>query len=127
MYGSSTELIENTDFIVDKESGSLQRITGTSKLSWHVGDLEPIKVVYTAGYAQKDVPDDIKKVCRELTAMKYREIDERTQNHDSTNDAFGAVRRFGPPMMTRGMKARIWSERTVTFPGSATWTRSEAA
>ena len=125
-YDSTTLIVEDTDFIVYTDDGRLVRMSSSARKAWFTRGLEAIQVVYTGGYATvHNVPRDIKKVCAELVAMQYREIVERAQNQQSVSDDFGTVRRFGPPMLTTGMRARLWKHRNVDF-GSATWTRSTA-
>ena len=127
VYDSTTKLTEDTDFLVHKDEGVLVRLRGTLRASWEAGNVEPIRVEYTAGYPhQDDVPADIKKVCREYVAMVVREISHKLQNQESVTDSFSTRRRFGPVQLTPGMKARITRYRNISF-GGHTWTRSEVA
>ena len=122
-YDSTTVILEDTDFLVYTADGRLVRMSSSARKAWFGGGFESIRVVYTGGYATiHDVPRDIKKVCGELVAMQYREITERAQNQESVSDDFGTVRRFGPPMLTSKMTARLWKHRNVDF-GSHTWKR----
>lgn len=125
-YDSTTLKTEDTHFLVYTAEGMLVRMSGSSKSTWLAGGLESIKVVYTGGAATvAGVDAEIKKVCRELVASQYREITERAQNQDSVSDDFGTVRRFGPPMLTKGQKGRLYVFRNDI--GAHTWTRSTAA
>lgn len=125
-YGATTLLTEGTDYIVDAAPGRLIRVSGASKTSWSTG-FEAIKVVYSGGYAtQAAVPADLKKISREHVVMMLREIENRDQNLESVQDAFGNFRRFGPVMLTSGMKSRLRRHRSISL-GGQTWTRWEVA
>jgi hypothetical protein len=117
-YDSTTLITENTGFLVYLEDGRLVRMSAAARTAWIAGGLKSIQVIYSAGVATiHDVPADIKSVCRELVASRYREIVERSQNQESTSDDFGTVRRR-PPMMTGGQVKRLAPHRNAL---SNTW------
>jgi hypothetical protein len=60
-----TSLLATTAYEVKNETGQIFRISGTSRSNWAV---QPVTVVYTAGYAT--IPADVSQAC--LALMKQR-------------------------------------------------------
>lgn len=127
-YGSSTALVEGTDFIVEKESGRLTRVSSGYRTAWYSG-WEDVQIQYTGGYADvAGVPTNIKKVCREYTALLYREMERREHGRVTINDAAGTVTRFGPMILTGPMKERLQrAHMKLSDEFSHTWTRWSVA
>lgn len=73
--GSEQTLAENTDYEV-KTSGDSGRIVVVPSGSWpsvQSDKVEPIEVIYTAGYGANatDVPDDLREACVKMAVMMY--------------------------------------------------------
>jgi len=90
-YGATALLVEGTDYIVSKPGGKLIRIAGATsgKCSWALG-FRAIKVLFKAGWAIADVPMRFKDACLHLTAILWREREQKTygvsgQTADGTN------------------------------------------
>lgn len=64
---ASADLVDTDDYFVDTENGIIhfdsERSSGNKN----------IKVTYTGGYADADVPDDLKQAAIEAVAKKYQE------------------------------------------------------
>lgn len=116
-----TVLVEDIDYIQDNALGSLIRVTDGVPTTWATG-LGAVRIQWQVGYASADaVPDIIRDVTLELIAMKYREVVDRNPNVQTQNDALGSFTRFGPPILTSGMKEQLNSERNVVIPGPIRW------
>lgn len=127
-YGDSEEITEDTDFIVVSEEGKLVRTASATlgTTTWLTG-FEAVKVVYTAGYADTaTVPSTIKDVCMRHVAEVYREVVRKQGSYESVSGDMGSFRRYGPALLTSGMKRDLDPYRERSF-GGKTWTRYSVA
>lgn len=126
-YGADYLLTENTDFVVVTDEGKLIKTSSatTGVTNWYTG-FEAIKVIYTAGYANTAAIDgDIKDVCKRHVREIWSEITRKLGGISNSSDAMGAVTRFGPAMLTSGMRKDLAPHRHLEF--GRTWTRISTA
>lgn len=126
-YGASYLLTEGTDFIAVKNEGKLIRTSSaTSGVRGWLAAFEGTKVVYTAGYASTPlIPQTIKDVCKRLVREVYQEVTKNLAGLTGTTDAMGTISRYGPAMLTSGMKHDLAKYRKLEF--SNTVVRSSVA
>lgn len=126
-YGASYLLTEGTDFIAVTNEGKLIRTSSaTAGVRGWLMAFEGLKVVYTAGYASTAViPQTIKDVCKRLVREVYQEVTKNLAGLTGTTDAMGTISRYGPAMLTTGMKHDLAKYRKLEF--SHTWTRVSVA
>lgn len=100
---SHARLILDTDYIVDKAAGRLKRVTGSVPLDFLSG-VRVLRHVYTAGFLddgrKNNVPGDLKRVCAQLCAFFWREIERKNQGVSDRIDMSAAVTRFANHMLT---------------------------
>lgn len=120
VYGSGDLLTVNTDYIVVNPIGKLQRIISSTggEQSWLNG-FRAIKVVYQAGYADRDaVPEAIKDVALRHAVSVAKPIIRKNQGLAEVTDAMGRLVVAGPPILTSGMKADLAHYRRYTGMGT---------
>ena len=122
---TNTALVEGTDYIVDKQTGKLTRISGNSESSWLTG-FEAVRVVWTGGYTQATVPGDLKRIAKEFFALKTRDIVGQRQGLSSVGDGLGTRTTYGPAELTSHMLGRLRRHRNYD-PGGITRTRWSVA
>jgi hypothetical protein len=118
-YNADDLLTVNTDYIVVGPPGKLQRIISSTggEQSWLLG-FRAIKVIYQAGYADRDaVPEAIKDVALRHAVSVAKDITRKNQDLSEVTDAMGRFVRFGPTMLTSGMKADLAHYRRYTGMG----------
>lgn len=118
-YNAADLLTVNTDYILVSPLGKLQRIISSTggEQSWLNG-FRAIKVVYQAGYADRDaVPEAIKDVALRHAVEVAKDIIRKNQGLSEVADQTGRFVRFGPTILTSGMKADLAFYRR--FPGGA--------
>jgi hypothetical protein len=126
-YGASYLLTADTDYVVDSATGRLIRTSSATSgtTSWMTG-FEAVKVVYTAGYATTaSIPAAIKDVCKRHVREIYSEVTRKLGGISDVSDAMGTIKRYGPPMLTSGMRRDLFKYRQLEF--SHTWTRISVA
>ena len=128
VYGSTTLLVEDTDYIVESSSDAAEliRISGAAETTWGAG-FRAIKVIYAGGYTQALAPRKLKRITLELLAMQYRDIAGQTQGLSNVSDGLGSFQRFGPPFVTSEMRRRLSSFKRTEFPGGFTYAGSSTA
>lgn len=85
--------------------------------SWAVGP-KTVRIKYRAGYRGLDalpaeaaeLPGIFTAVCRELFALKWREIKRGAQGISATTDETGNFTKFGPAKLTNEMKEALRDE-----------------
>lgn len=85
----SDALVDSDDYFVDTVAGVVIRNTG-----YWPRAARNIKVVYTAGYAQADVPKDLRGAVYERVAQLWRRMSEKRVDTTSQSDASGNSRTF---------------------------------
>jgi hypothetical protein len=105
-YGATTVLTENTDFLVNYNTGEITRVSGGSPTTWFSG-FEAIRIKLTGGWSEANVPPAVKDVCKEYMARKYHAGVDQEYSFSTVNDARGTVTHFGPVMLTKPMKMRM--------------------
>lgn len=91
----TSNLTVDVDYIVSKPSGSLIRIGGANagEQAWAIG-FRAVRVQYTAGYAQANVPWDIKDAALWIAAHLFQEAERKAWDVSSQTDGEGTVSRF---------------------------------
>lgn len=120
-YGADELLTENTDYLVVKPKGKIIRtVSATSgRQNWLRG-FKAVKVVYSAGYADRDaVPLVIKDVCSRHVASVFRQITRKTEELARVSDDMGSFARFGPALLTSGMKQDLHPFKRIEFSRTA--------
>jgi len=121
VFGGSTLLVVNTDYIVSQPAssadGKIIRVANSLPQAWTVG-WRAVKVVGIFGFkdtagvvsAAQDVHPVILDVFDDLTAWIIRHRTKGEVGTDSSTDAMGTRTLWqGPPMVTEGMKTRLAS------------------
>lgn len=95
----SDTLVDSDDYFVNTVAGVVARNTGY----WPRG-FQNVKVVYTAGYTQANVPRDLRGAVYERVAQLWRRMSEKRVDMTSRSDASGDSRTFiterFPPTVT---------------------------
>jgi hypothetical protein len=116
VYGSTTKLVEGTDFIVSRNDGRLLRWTGTGPTAWPYGQ-RIVRNTYSAGYfTAANVPMDIKEVCLSLADRIYKE--RGREGEMSHSDSLGTVTRFSPAFLTAPMREQLMPYRRPIYDPS---------
>jgi hypothetical protein len=119
-YDSTSLLTANTDYVVVSPGDERAKIVRTnsatdSPINWYRG-FRYQQVIYTPGYADKDsVPSAIKDVCCRHVSTVYKEVTKQLGGIDSASGDFGSVNRFGPALLTSGMKMDLNHFRRASF------------
>ena len=113
-YPAGTLLVVDTDYqIVKGRRDILRRLSGSSWDTWAVG-IRPIKLTYTAGYANTAaVPANLKLQAKRFAALMWREIDRKVQGVSSQSDATGNFQRFAAAKITEDSAEALNSEKRV--------------
>jgi hypothetical protein len=122
-YSADDLLTVNSDYIVVLPPGKLQRIISSTggEQSWLLG-FRAIKVIYQAGYADRDaVPEAIKDVVLRHAVLVAKDITRKNQDLSQVTDVTGNFVRFGPTMLTSGMKADLTYYRRFPSQGGMTY------
>ncbi len=113
-WTSSASLAEGTDYIADKPSGKLVRISSGCAGSWLTG-FEGVRVVYSAGVVDTaGVPQAIKDVALSLAARKFKEA-QRGGETQQVQDGLGMVTRFMPSELLRMEKEALGPWRSWDY------------
>ncbi len=113
-WTSSASFTEGTDYIADKASGKLTRISSGFAGSWFCG-FEGVRVVYSAGVATTaDVPQAIKDVALSLAGRKFREA-QRGGEAQQIQDGLGMTTRFMPSELLRMEKEALGPWRSWDY------------
>jgi hypothetical protein len=118
-YGSGDLLTVNTDYIVVMPVGKLMRTISSTggERSWLNG-FRAVKVVYKGGYLNRDVvPNAIKDVTLRHAVSVAKDITRKNQDLSEVTDAMGRLVRFGPTILTSGMKADLAHYRRYSGMG----------
>jgi hypothetical protein len=119
-YAAGDLLTVNTDYIIVTAAGKLQRIVSSTggERSWLLG-FRAIKVIYEGGYADRDnVPEAISDVVLRHAVTIAKDVIRGNQDLSEATDAMGRFVRFGPPILTSGMKADLAHYRRYTGMGA---------
>ncbi len=110
----TTTLVEKTDYLVDKASGKLIRVSAGARGSWAIG-LETVEVVYAAGYTDTAaVPQAIKDVALAVAGRKFQELNRGGQAQQIT-DGMGMTMRFLPSELLRMEKEALAPWRSWSY------------
>lgn len=66
-YNDAT-LVENTDYLVDYDTGIIYRLNGDT---WYTSYYDGLKIEYSAGWSLEDMPSDIQQACRQIVVAYY--------------------------------------------------------
>lgn len=124
-YGASALLTALTNYTVDVETGMITRVDQDTPIAWDAG-FEAVKVVYTAGYSQASVPEDLKALALELFALQWADAHGERYGVGSVSTPLGNVNYSGPAELTPHMLARLDRHRKFLFQDS-TYSRSTVA
>lgn len=105
-YGATTVLTAGTDYRIvneDDHTSKIERLSGDSETSWLSG-YEAIRITIKGGWAETDIPPQIKRICREFMARQYHATVNQDHAFETVNDARGTVSHFGPVMLTKPQK-----------------------
>jgi hypothetical protein len=122
-YGATDLLTVDEDYLVIKPPGLIKRIFSASggETTWQTG-LRAIKVIYSAGYADRNaVPEAIKDVVLRHAVSVAKDITRKNQDLSEVSDLTGRFVRFGPTMLTSGMKADLAYYRRFPSQGGMTY------
>jgi len=94
-YGASTLLVDGTDYMVERRSGKITRISGSFPIPWAYG-LRAVKVVYAAGFDDSsndkaNIPLVLRDATLRFAAIGYREIQSQLQGLVMRTEESGAV------------------------------------
>src|SRR5574341_1623648 len=118
VYGSGSLLVADTDYVIQKQSGKLVRVSGATPKPW-LWSWRAIKVVYIAGYQNMSgtivgadpVPFEILRVFDELVTWIYRQRGgfggSREAGLVSMTDAMGNRTFTGPAYITSAMQGAL--------------------
>ncbi len=148
-WASITALTEGTDYYVDKARGRIERLANGWSQSmrsaevdwWPSGQLSAppargwgrwVRVEYKAGFEGQDaqpteaepLPAIFQQVCRELVALKWREIKRGEQGVTGVTNELGNFQRIGPAKLQPQHEAALRDEKQTDL--SANTTRDKA-
>lgn len=126
VYGAGDLLTEDDDFILDKNKGTLTRVSGTDVWRWERG-LRTIRVEYDGGYDdvatdKANVPEGLKRACAKLALLILREDDRVMQGVSSKTDSAGSVTRFAGRIISEDVLMLL---RPYRIRGYTTWVTDE--
>lgn len=125
VYSASALLAALTQFLAVLDGpggGRLVRLSSSLRTAWLCG-WRAVQVRYSAGYAgPAGVPEDIRDICRRLTAALFREEDRRAQGKASESDDLGSRTYETPADVTRAMSSQLAPYRRQR-PGGETGER----
>lgn len=118
-FGTGTRLVLDRDFVLDRETGELTRVTGSTPYEWRTG----VKVGrgdYVGGYRDSAdkamVPRGLRSACAQLGIMIYREVARELQGVSSRSDAAQTVTRYS--MAGLGLFSELDARSQGTLFGS---------
>lgn len=126
VYDATTLLTEGTDYVVDYDTGIITRMSSGSPTAWCTNH-EGVRIVYTGGYSQADVPQDLKQLCAEFVHMKYVAVERNLTNQSSVSDGLGTRNYTAPADLTSWMRERARRHRRYDIAGAETMTRQTVA
>ena len=119
----ATALTVDSDYIVSKPTGKIIRVGGAAGglQLWTVG-FRSVKVLYTAGYAQAEVPAHIKDVVCWVAAHLYQESERKGWDVYSSTDGAGTMTRMVMSRLPGYMKEQLDLEKRA-YKGGKTGER----
>lgn len=93
VYGADELLTVETDFQYVAATGEVHRICGSELSVWKPGR-KTVKVAYTAGWAQADVPDDLVQLCLFVAVGIMKEASLGRHGISAATDDAGNYQRF---------------------------------
>jgi hypothetical protein len=105
VYDATTLLVNGTDFQYTAATGEVHRLSGSELYPWACGR-RAIKASYTAGWAQVDVPDELKQLCLFAAVGIVKESSLGRWGVSAATDAAGNYQRFlgyFPPDMLQAL------------------------
>lgn len=121
VYAATELLTADVDYIVVKRAAKLLRLSSsTGGAAWWNGDFRAVKVTYTAGYATATVPQPIKDVALELSALLWKQGERGIGGIGLAGEVTnGAWNRIMPATLTDSMRATLapWKRKEFTATG----------
>lgn len=92
-YDADSLLTVGTDYVFVSETGEIRRLCSSELAPWKPG-YRAIKVIYTAGWAQADVPDELRQLCLFGAASVFKEGGLQRWGVSAATDDQGNYQRF---------------------------------
>lgn len=92
-YDADSLLTVGTDYVFISATGEIRRLSSSELYPWSPG-YRAIKVVYTAGWAQADVPDELRQLCLFGAAAIAKESGLQRWGVSAATDDQGNYQRF---------------------------------
>ena len=93
VYDATTLLVNGTDYVYIADTGEIRRLCSSELTTWRWG-YRAIKVVYTAGWAQADVPGELKRICLFAATSMLKESALQRWGVSAATDDQGNYQRF---------------------------------
>lgn len=114
VYGASSLLTVDTDYIVSKPRGKLIRVSGSATQSWLTG-FRAIKVTWSPEYAVADLPAHFKDAALHLASILWQEQSRKTWGITGVSDDQGNFTRVSVDHLPAYIRDRLESERLRDF------------
>lgn len=97
-YGAGSVLTAGDDYLLDKNRGTLTRVSGADVWRWETG-ARSVRVTYQGGYNdvagdKVNIVNDLKRACIKQCLLILREDDREMQGVSSVTDTVGSVTKF---------------------------------
>lgn len=116
-YGAGALLAVNVGYEIVKSKGIIRRLDGGLGMprSWANGH-RAVRVVYTAGYADREsVPARIKGAALRYAALLWSESNRQDFGVSGQSDSLGNYTRFSAAMLTPELRSALDLERRLGF------------